>query len=89
MIPPYRNTFLRESCTDSVYFEDCTTKEIEDIISNLEMGKSSDIPIKLVKWSSRIISPILPQLYNNCMKHGIFPKGLKVGNITQIYKIIK
>ena len=50
------------------------------------MGKSSDIPIKFVKWSTKIIAPILQQLYNNCMKHGIFPNDLKVGNITPIYK---
>ena len=84
-LPPFE-TFLSKSCSDSIYFEDCSAYEIEGIISNLENGKASDIPIKVVKWSSKIIAPILEQHFNNCMKHGIFPNDLKVGNITPIYK---
>ena len=83
---PQFDTFLVESCTDSVYFEDCTAVEIEDIIVDLDVGKSSDIPIKVVKSSNKIISPILQQHFNNCMKHGVFPQDLKVGSITPIYK---
>jgi hypothetical protein len=83
---PQFHTFLAESCTDSVYFEDCTANEIENIISNLDPGKSSDIPVKAIKCSSKLISPVLEYHYNNCMKHGVFPSDLKVGNITPIYK---
>ena len=83
---PQFDTFLLESCTNSVYLEDCTATEIEEIISDLELGKSSDIPVKVVKSSNKIIAPVLQQHFNNCMKHGVFPQVLKVGNITPIYK---
>ena len=65
---------------------DCTPDEVSKIISELKNGKSSDIPIHVVKQSSHIISPLLSVLYNECMKDGIFPDDLKIGRISPIYK---
>ena len=56
------------------------------IISELQNGKASDIPIHVIKKSSRFISIILSVLYNKCINDGIFPNELKVGKISPIYK---
>ena len=64
----------------------CTPDEIMKIISELQNGKASDIPIHVIKKSSRFISPILSVLYNRCINDGIFPIELKVGKISPIYK---
>ena len=78
--------YMNKSCISSIYLNDCTDAEINDIITNLESGKSSDIPIKVIKASQQCISPILSKLFNDCMQHGVFPEELKVGNISPIYK---
>ncbi|MCP4491940.1 MAG: hypothetical protein GY820_32245, partial [Gammaproteobacteria bacterium] len=83
---PQFDTFLMESCKNSIDFEDCTANEIEEIITNLETGNSSDIPVKVIKSSKKIVAPVLKQNFNNCMKHGVFPKDLKIGNVSPIYK---
>ena len=70
----------------SIYLQDCTSDEIDEIINNFENGKSSDIPVRVVKASSSVISPVLSKLFNNLMQNGIFPEELKLGNVTPIYK---
>ena len=57
-----------------------------DIIDELNNGKSSDIPINIIKKSSCIISPHLAKLFNECMREGVFPEELKLGKVTPIYK---
>ena len=57
-----------------------------ELIRGLENGKASDIPIKLVKVSAPIITPILRKYYNMFMRSGEFPDNLKVGKITPIFK---
>ena len=83
---PNFSDYLPKSCMSSVYLHDCSSDEISKIISELENGKSSDIPIKIIKRSTHIISPLLEIYYNNCMQHGVFPDILKVGCITPVYK---
>ena len=65
---------------------DCDKYEINNIIREFENGKSSDIPIKLIKWSNSIIAPVLASMYNKYMNSGTFPTILKVGRVTPIYK---
>ena len=57
-----------------------------EIISQLENGKSSDIPIRVIKKSAHIICPVLAQHFNKLMMTGVFPDVLKVGKITPIFK---
>ena len=78
--------YLPKSNASSIYMHDCTTDEVIKIVSELKNGKSSDIPIHLIKASSRIISPLLSVLYNECMHKGVFPDDLKIGRIIPIYK---
>ena len=84
-IPDF-TTYLPSSSMSSIFLHDCNLEEISTIISELQNGKSSDIPITLIKQSSNIISPILEKLYNKCMHAGVFPEELKVGRISPIYK---
>ena len=83
---PSFESYLQKPCETSIFIEDCDPNEIENIIRELENGKSSDIPTVLIKRSCTIISPILADLYNYHIRSGIFPQILKVGKITPIYK---
>ena len=78
--------FLAPSNCQSIYLEDCTTEEILDLISDLDNNKASDIPIRIIKKSSHVISPILSNYFNLFMRKGCFPDVLKIGKITPIFK---
>ena len=78
--------FLNPSNKDSIVLFDCDSKEISSIINEFHNGKASDIPIKVVKSSTEIISPVLAQYYNILMKIGKFPDVLKLGKIYPVYK---
>ena len=52
----------------------------------LKNGKSSDIPIHVIKKSSQVITPYLTKFFNDCMQEGYFPDELKTGRISPIYK---
>ena len=80
-------TFMPGSNPNSIFLYDCSAEEISKIISELENGKSSDIPVKIIKKSNKFISPILAQHFNYLLiKIGKFPDDLKTGKITPIYK---
>ena len=74
------------STPGSMFLNDCTQYEVSKIIEQLQNGKSSDIPINVIKKVSGIISPILAVHYNYLMEIGIFPDILKLGKITPIFK---
>ena len=78
--------YLSKSCPDSIYMHDCDENEISKIIAELKNGKSSDIPIHVVKHTSSVTKGFLKQYFNDAMSRGIFPDELKVGRITPIYK---
>ena len=78
--------YLPRTNPSSIFMHDCSPDEIRDIIKEFQNGKSSDIPIHVIKEASNIISPIICALYNKCMKNGVFPDELKTGRISPIYK---
>ena len=78
--------YLKPANLNSIYLSDCTTEEIQKIINEFEDGKSSDIPVRVIKKSAPIISPLLTEYFNILMQAGIFPNELKVGKISPIYK---
>ena len=78
--------FLPTSQMQSMFLEECTEYEISDIINNLQNGKSSDIPIGVIKKTSKVLSPILTWQFNYLMKIGKFPDELKLGKVTPIFK---
>ena len=78
--------FLPSGNMQSMFMEDCTGFEINKIISEMQNGKSSDIPISVIKKTSNIISPILAHHFNYLMGTGKFPDIIKLGKITPIFK---
>ena len=84
-IPDFTD-YLPKTNPSSIYLHDCSPEEIRDIILEFQNGKSSDIPIHVVKKACHTVSPIICALYNRCMKNGVFPDELKTGRISPIYK---
>ena len=84
-LPSFRK-YMNPSNPNSIAMFDCSSDEIKQIITDLQNGKSSDIPIKVIKRSSNIISPILAKYYNILMEEGIFPDVSKTAKVTPIYK---
>ena len=78
--------FLPSGNMQSMFMEDCTGFEVNKIISEMQNGKSSDIPISVIKKTSNIISPILAHHFNYLMGTGKFPDIIKLGKITPIFK---
>ena len=78
--------YLNKSYSSSIFLYDCDSDEVLQHIHELENGKASDIPIKLIKRSGQLISPILSKYFNLCMQKGIFPSVMKIGKITPIFK---
>ena len=71
----------------SFYFSPIT-EEILYHIRNLSSKKCTsinNIPIKFIKIASVVITPILTNLYNDCISKEIFPDILKISQITPIY----
>ena len=83
---PSFHSYMHKSVESSMFLSECTNDEILALIHDLEIGKASDIPIKLVKHCSIVITPILKQYYNDFMQTGYFPNILKVGKITPVFK---
>ena len=83
---PHFSKYMSSSNSRSIYLKDCDSSEIQSIISEFQSGKSSDIPIKVIKQTSQIISPLLSTYFNDFMQKGVFPDTCKTGKITPIYK---
>ena len=83
---PSFTDYLPKSESSSIYLRECDHDEIMKIINELTNGKSSDIPIHVIKKASRTISPFLVKYFNECLTNGYFPDELKTGRISPIYK---
>ena len=73
----------------SMFLEPITEEEVTHYIRSLNDHKSAgatEIPIKCIKLSNVIISPILTVIFNRCITEGIFPDDLKIAQITPIFK---
>ena len=78
--------YLMPSNRDSIFLNDCMHLQIMEIISELDNGKSSDIPIRVIKKTAHLTSHVLAFHFNNFMMSGTFPDSLKVGKVTPIFK---
>ena len=78
--------FMPHRQANSMFLYDCNEEEIKQLIKSLENGKSSDIPVSVIKKCSNIISPILALQFNYLMEIGTFPDELKLGKISPIHK---
>ena len=77
-------SYLPSPNPNEITMYDCTPDEVNEIITELENGKASDIPVKIVKRSNKVISPTLAKHFNYLMQTGKFPDELKIGKITPI-----
>ena len=84
-LPNYTN-YIKNSEESSIYLDDCSPEEINEIIKELSPNKTSDIPIKVLKNISTLISPILSKFFNTFMSSGIFPNILKIGLVSPVFK---
>ena len=80
--------YLGKSNEKSIALFPCDTVEISSLIMELVNGKSSDIPVRIIKHVSDLIAPVLMRHFNNLMERGEFPDVSKLGRITPIYKKI-
>ena len=77
---------MKNRVSSSIFLSSCTSDEIEGIIRNLENDKASDISVMILKKCATIISRHLSGFYNKFMEAGTFPKILKIGKITPVFK---
>ena len=71
------NKYLPPSCESSIYMNDCTEDEVSKIITDLQNGKASDIPVHIVKSTGELIVPHLTKYFNLSLSFGLFPDVLK------------
>ena len=78
--------FLKNRVSDSIFLSDIESHEIDTIINNLNPNKSSDISPRILKMFKHSLSPILTNVFNNCMYAGIFPNELKIARVFPLFK---
>ena len=78
--------FLNKRVQNSIFLSPCDPGEIESIIKNFKNEKASDISIALLKKCIPLLSGHLTGFLNAFMESGTFPKILKVGKITPVFK---
>ena len=74
--------FLHDKCSKNILLSECDKNEIESIIAELKPGKRSDIPVHVIKHTSKIIAPLLITILNKCMHEGHFPEELKLDELA-------
>ena len=80
-IPECENRIASPQAEGSLVIEETNPEEIMKLIDGLDINKScreDDIPIKFIKLSSSIISGFLSEIFNKCIKLGVYPNLLKV-----------
>ena len=83
---PNFTEFMPRQNPNSIFMADCNQEEISKIISELQNGKASDFPIRIIKKLSHVLCPVLENHFNHLMAVGTFPSVLKIGKISPIYK---
>ena len=66
--------------------QQCSSEEIYNIINEFENEKASDISARVLKRVKDQISGHLSGFINNFMELGTFPKILKIGKVSPIFK---
>ena len=84
-LPSFTN-YMGPPINSSIYLSNCDCEEVKKIINELTNDKSSDIPVRILKTCSEIISPLLSNFFNEFMLSGFFPTRLKVGQVTPVFK---
>jgi len=91
IIPPHSNKthIAKMNCESSFYLHETSVEEIMHIIDTLTEKKSTrqnDIPVKILKLCSEVLSPCLAKIFNNCINQGIYPQNFKCAQFTPMHK---
>ena len=80
--------YLGDRSLNTFSFMATTPQEIFNTIKTFDNKKSSlnNVPTFIIKKISHIISPLLSEIFNQCINEGIFPDKLKTGRVTPLYK---
>ena len=79
-------TFMKNKVQQSMFFTDIDESEIIHIINGFNNHKSSDFSVRAIKLVKHQLSPLLVQLFNDCMYSGIFPQELKIAKVIPLFK---
>ena len=91
-IPKHNSKFqdyLKNPNKHSIFINETTQYEIEDIVNAFGINKASDIygiSTKLVKMGGSAIARIIAVLFNKSLNQGIFPSALKFAKVVPIHK---
>ena len=80
------NDYFDKRVSGSIFLIPCDKDEIEKTIKSFQNDKASDISISVLKKCSPLISCHLAGFFNFFMESGTFPKILKTGKITPVFK---
>ena len=78
--------YMKNRVSGSIFLSPCTSDEIRKVISEFENDKASDISVTILKKCAAYICEHLSGFFNKFMESGTFPKILKVGKITPVFK---
>uniref|UniRef100_A0ABD2VZ34 Reverse transcriptase domain-containing protein n=1 Tax=Trichogramma kaykai TaxID=54128 RepID=A0ABD2VZ34_9HYME len=72
----------------SVYLWPVTSTELQTVISDMKNknGGSDNIHSRVLKIISHIISPVLTEIFNDCIEMDIWPSSLKQDDVVPIFK---
>jgi len=72
------------------FLKPITIAEVLRYIKDLNPAKSSGlegIPLKFIIMGAEVISPILVNLYNQCINTGTYPNILKIAQVIPLQKL--
>ena len=75
--------------SNSLFLRPADADEVYKTILALKNKKSTgydEIPVTLLKQTTREIAPVLSHIINLCFSTGIFPEQLKQAQIKSVYK---
>ena len=81
-----KSTFKYPKAFSFKYFNVEDVKREINNISSKKAAPKGDIPVKILKWNSDIIAPVLTECYNQNIKNSTFPNELKNADISPVYK---
>ena len=81
-------SYLAPRLNETLELTPCTPEEVSNIIFLLKITKQGKncIPIRILKANRGIISPVICNLINTCMREGSFPDSLKIAKVLPIFK---
>ena len=81
--------YITKNPTQSIFLNPTICEEIIKLINQIDIKKASgpdEITGYLIKITKNVISPILVDLFNICLRIGVFPDCLKTAEIIPLHK---